>query len=340
MPTIARTGRAGGYVLGFEVCGRINCEVHVKSSANGRDWGAPGDLGTKVVTTDGRYLGHSPYLIWADGRLVLDAQNVYSTATNQPTEENYRAALTNSSRGRGDWSWSPAPWTVGHSSPDCNANYSPALLPAADGQLRVTAPTSTGASGPCAERTGVAAIGTLPFADRFATAGGAGWNTYGGTWVTRDGTYAVTAGGDRGPKALTGSTAWTDYTISADVTVTSPTGDAGLLARVTNPSTGPDAYDGYAAFVDVGAGTLNLARADGGYEPFAGIAVPGLSAGTAYRLTFSVRGPRLVTTIAPAAGGMTTTLAFTDPYASYFHGLAGLRDHAGTASFAHVRIAN
>ncbi|MGI8870296.1 MAG: hypothetical protein ACR2F6_15975 [Mycobacteriales bacterium] len=43
-------------------------------------------------TTDGRYLGHSPYLTWADGKLVLAGQRVYSTATNTPTEEDYKFA--------------------------------------------------------------------------------------------------------------------------------------------------------------------------------------------------------------------------------------------------------
>lgn len=337
MATVARMGAHGKYAMSFELCGRVNCEVHVKFSADGRNWGPARDVGTKVVTTDGRYFGHSPTITWVSGRLVLAAQNVFSTGTNQPTGENYRAIFTNNHFGRGPWSWSPAPWTVSHSSSDCNANYSPWLLPTDDGRVRYTAPVSIGTSGPCAEATGVGGVGTLPVRDTFATTGGAGWNTYGGTWSARGGSYTVTAGGEVGPKALIGSTGWRNYTVTADVTITSASGDAGVIARVSNPAVGVDSYDGYLAFFDVGAKTLDLAREDGGYEPFASVRVP-VSAGTTYRLSLRVQGSRLTTSITPAAGGATTRLSFTDPYASFGSGLAGLRDHAGTATFSQVRI--
>jgi len=324
--------------MSYEVCGHANCEVRVKYSSDAAHWVAA-DIGTRVVTGDNRYLGHSPYITWLPQQheLVLAGQNVYSTVSNQPTEENYRAVFVNSG---GTWSWAPAPWHVSNASPSCNANYSPDLLATDDGMLRYTAPTSTGSSGPCAEGTGAAAVATLPFADRFADLGEAGWDTYAGTWQLQGGVYSVGSGGADGPKALTGSTGWRDYTVAADVQITSAAGDAGVLARVSNPATGADSHQGYLAFFDVGAATLTIARQDYSYEPLASApVVGGAAAFTWYRISFTVKGSTLTATMRPAGGGSSTTVSVTDPYSSFPTGMVGLRDHAGTAAFRNVTVA-
>ncbi|MGH3168861.1 MAG: sialidase family protein, partial [Trebonia sp.] len=88
MATVARVG-SGGYVMSYELCGRANCEIHLKFSADGLNWGNASDLGTRVQTPDGFYPGHSPYVTWvadgtAKGELVLAAQQVYDVVDNQP----------------------------------------------------------------------------------------------------------------------------------------------------------------------------------------------------------------------------------------------------------------
>lgn len=339
MPTVTRMGPHGDFVLSYEVCGRPNCEVRYKTSHDGDRW-RPTDLGTLASTGDGRYLGHSPYVTWdpSTHALLLAGQRMYSTVGHQPTGEDYRAVLVNTDGGKGAWSWTPAPWTVSPASSACNANYSPNLLVEGDA-LRYTAPTSVGDTGPCGEATGTAPVPALPFHDRFATAGQAGWIDYGGCWQVNGDTYAVTCGGDEGPKALTGSTGWTDYTVAADVRVTSANGDAGVLARTTNPAVGPDSHAGYTAFVDAGGGTLTVARQQYAYEPLATVPVPGgVRTGTWYRISFTVKGFGLSATLASADGGSLARVSVTDPYRSFPNGLVGLRDHAGTAEFRAVTV--
>jgi hypothetical protein len=340
MATVTRMGPNGKYVMSYEVCGRANCEVRYKFSPDGVDWGAATDLGQRAVTTDDRYLGHSPYITWLPKQhaLALAGQNVYSTVDNQPTGENYRAVFLNDNGGRGAWSWAPTPWAVSNASTACNANYSPDLLATADGMLRYTAPTSTGSSGPCAENTGAASVGQLPFHDSFATAGEAGWNTYGGGWNASDGVFSVTSGGADGPKALTGSTGWTNYTVSADLEATSTAGEVGLLARASNPAIGPDSHQGYLAFFDVSAKTLTIARQDYAYEPLASVPLPSVAASTWYRLSFTALGDTLTATLRPAAGGAATKVSVRDPYNSFPAGMVGLRAHSGTAAFRNVTV--
>lgn len=341
MPTVARMGPHGRFVLSYEVCGRPNCEVRYKFSADGVHWN-PTDLGRAVVTTDGRYPGHSPYLTWVPEtqQLVLAGQRVYSATGHQTTGEDYRAVFVNDSRGNGDWGWAPAPWTVSNASASCNANYSPNLLPTGQGGvIRYTAPTSTGTSGTCAEATGAAPVGYLPYTDDFGSGSDAGWIDYGGTWAVHDGIYSQRSGGDVGAKALTGSTLWQDYTVSADVRITSASGDAGLLARITDPGVGPDSHAGYTAFFDAGAGNLTIARQQYAYEPLGSVPIAGgVQQNSWYHLTLTVTGFTLSATLTPLAGGATTRLHVQDPYRSFAAGMVGLRGHAGTADFRHVSI--
>lgn len=338
MPTVARIGTRGQYVMSFEVCGRPNCEVRYKYSSDGDDWNAT-DLGQRAVTTDGRYLGGSPYVVWdpAINGLVLSGHFVYQTINNQTTGENLRAVFVNTNRGRGAWSWAPAPWHVSDASSECNANYSPDLLVESGGIVRYTAPTSVGSSGPCGEATGTAPIGVLPYESAFATAGDAGWADYGGCWSVTGDVYETTCSSDA-PKALTGSTGWSDYRVAADVKITSSSGDAGVLARVSNPAVGPDSHDGYTAYFDVSSGMLTIARQEYSYEPLATVPVPGgLRQGTWYRLTFTVQHSSLTATLQPP-GGQATTVTTTDPYNSFPSGMAGVRTHAGTAAYRNVTI--
>jgi len=53
----------------------------------------------------------------------------------------------------------------------------------------------------------------------------------------------VNESNERGAKLVTGSGYWQDYTVQADVALRS-LGDAGLIARVSDPEQGVDAYSG------------------------------------------------------------------------------------------------
>lgn len=77
----------GEYLITYEICGRggLGCAVHVKTSADGRTWDEK-DMGTAVVTEDGRYAGSSPYTVWdpATKQLVLVSQNSRDVNTDEP----------------------------------------------------------------------------------------------------------------------------------------------------------------------------------------------------------------------------------------------------------------
>jgi hypothetical protein len=82
----------------------------------------------------------------------------------------------------------------------------------------------------------------LPYHDGFASSDIAEWTAYGGNWKVQDGTM-VNESNERGAKLVTGSAYWKDYTVEADVALRT-SGDAGLIARVSDPEQGVDAYSG------------------------------------------------------------------------------------------------
>ncbi len=135
MATVVRLP-SGSYVMSFEVCGRSNCEVHVKTSFNGDSWGSPADLGPRVQTTRGLYAGHTPYLTWTPtggprGTLVLAAQDLF-TPDDLEAPQSRDLLLINRRAGIGPWTPIAAPVRVSHGGPQC-ANYSSALLPSHSG---------------------------------------------------------------------------------------------------------------------------------------------------------------------------------------------------------------
>jgi len=82
----------------------------------------------------------------------------------------------------------------------------------------------------------------LPYSDRFANSESAEWSAYGGNWKVEDGSV-VNESNERGAKLVAGSPYWTDYVIEADVALRS-SGDAGIIARVSDAEQGVDAYSG------------------------------------------------------------------------------------------------
>jgi hypothetical protein len=152
MATVVRLP-GGPYVMSFEVCGRTNCEVHVKTSPDGDIWGATSDLGPRVQTANGRYAGHTPYLSWVPaggprGTLVLAAQDLFGS-DDLIAPESRQVLLVNRQAGAGPWSLVPAPLQVPRGGPLC-ANYSSALLPFPEGTRLLMVAAVGLAGGGCA----------------------------------------------------------------------------------------------------------------------------------------------------------------------------------------------
>ena len=343
MITIARIPATGTYVASYEVCGPQNCLVHTKTSADGDTWGSgPSDLGTAPQTGDGRQLYNTPVIAWSpaggtNGTLLLTGQNEQRSAGGTP--ETHQVVFQNTSGGSGSWSWTPSPIAVptGGAPSSCGVNYSPELLPSADGSsLRYSA---AGAAGPynCEELTGSANAGVLPYTADFSSGDG-GWTQYGGSWSTASGVYSENAGGSGGNKAVTGSTGWTDYTLEGDVQLgtVGANGNAGFLLRATDPTSGTDSLNGY--YVGVDTGNLVIGRESYGWTQLAGTPIPGGNAsGNWYHLTAQVSGCTVSVQGHPA-GSWANPAYLSVNDCTFGQGAVGVRDFDTTASWRNLTV--
>lgn len=103
----------------------------------------------------------------------------------------------------------------------------------------------------------------LPYRDHFAEGDAAGWVAYDGNWNVQSGVM-VNESNERGAKLVTGSPYWTDYALDADIAL-SNTGDAGIIARVSDAEPGVDSYSGIYAGLRVRDESLVVGVADHGW---------------------------------------------------------------------------
>lgn len=128
------------YFMTYEVCNNDFvhlCGIYDRRSTDGWNYGNPRNLGVSVRTVDGKYLRHTPFPAWApgpgpNGTILLISEMVVN-ADGSIAPENGKALVANGSLGRGPWYEIPAPIAVaGVNNTGCK-NFSPALLPSADG---------------------------------------------------------------------------------------------------------------------------------------------------------------------------------------------------------------
>jgi Domain of Unknown Function (DUF1080) len=344
MATVAENS-SGEYFMSYEICGSTyNCRDQYKTSTTGDSWGSgASDLGTAAETGDGRYLFHSPYLVWSpaggsNGELLMSGGSEL-TSTGATAPESGQVIFANTNNGSGAWSWLPAAVQTTGSASNCSVNYSPDLLLSASGQsVRYTAASAIGSAG-CEEVTGQANAGVLPFSSSFS-GGDGGWIDYGGCWSTSAaGVYSETCGGGGGNKAIAGSTGWTNYTAQGDVEVNSGT-QAGLLVRASNPSTGTDALNGYYIGIDTG-GHLNLGRESSGWTALQSATIPtGVSLNSWFHVTVQASGCTFTVSAVPVGSTASpTSFSYTDTGCTFTSGAIGVRDQGSTASFRNITAA-
>lgn len=126
----------------------------------------------------------------------------------------------------------------------------------------------------------------VPFSDNFDDGNANGWTTYGGTWTVTGGQYCVNS--DPGGKSIANNTNFSNFTYEADVMVGS-SGNAGLIFRVSNPSVGIDAYNGYYAGINAGNDTVELGKANGSWTQL-GITSMVINADTMYHFKVVANG--------------------------------------------------
>lgn len=154
--------------------------------------------------------------------------------------------------------------------------------------------------------------------------GGAGdWTPYGGTWAVNSGSdYTVTSGS--GNKSLVQSATFTDGAITMDMSVGAG-GDAGFVFRVSNPSVGVNAYNGYYAGVS-SSGAVMLGKVSGGVYTSLGSGSATVSGWVHMRVEASG------SLIKVYVGNMTTPV-ITATDSTFATGTLGLRANGAAASF-------
>src|SRR4029077_11653049 len=98
------------------------------------------------------------------------------------------------------------------------------------------------------------------------------WHAYGGSWDSYRGAIRNNSD-ERGAKLITGSPAWTDYTVEADLLLLGQNGDAGLIVRSRDEEEGVDAYDGYYVGLRDRNNTMVIGRADQGWMEYEAVPV-------------------------------------------------------------------
>ncbi|MEU6860119.1 RICIN domain-containing protein [Glycomyces sp. NPDC046736] len=166
----------GRIAMSYELCRDATdadhaCEVYVKFSDDGLNWGPPGDRGTLVQTSDDRELLHTPYISWVsgggpNGTLLISGQRVVAGPTGNKTvlEESGTVLFANRNLGAGDWFEATTPVTVdptggyGAGVPSC-PGYSTPAIPREDGTSYLyLAATWLGQGNQCELRFGIGEI--------------------------------------------------------------------------------------------------------------------------------------------------------------------------------------
>ncbi|GAB3451816.1 family 43 glycosylhydrolase [Actinophytocola sediminis] len=171
---------------------------------------------------------------------------------------------------------------------------------------------------------------TMRVQDNFADGNAFGWRTHGGGWSVAGQQYAATR--SYGGKALL-DTNFGDLVQDVEVTVTGGGGDAGVVFRVTEPTTGTDGYRGYYAGISR-QGRVLLGRADHGWTPLAAAPLP-VREGQRYHLRVTASGADIKVYVDDLS---TPKLTATD--ATYSAGANGVRVHDTSATFDDLAVAH
>jgi hypothetical protein len=351
MATVARMDN-GEFFMTYEWCDNRTygtnhsrpCSVHGKSSKDGFTWN-PTDNGTFVSTPDSVQASGSPYVIWdpVGKQLIVSSRAQRRFSPTAEIDDVFAPATVlsqhvihvNKNYGDGHWSWTPAPWFVPNSK-HCGSNYSPNLLALSYGTMLYS--TNNQAPGAqCEEDTGAAPTVHLPYTSNFSAIGDAGWIEFDDHWSTSGDRYAFAPVTTPSTIVLTGSSGWTDYEISADVTISSTSGVAGVLVRASNSFTAPNSLTRYTAVIDSNRGDLALFRVGDQAtstlhtEPVSG----GVKTNQSHHLSLSVHSTTLVVKLTDG-NGTSTSLNVND--GGLLRGAAGLYGSYGSGYFSNVHI--
>jgi len=133
MAVVTKMGN-GKYIMTYEVVswankepGKKNYPTYYKISDDGLNWGNPADLGTRLQTADGLFLGSTPYNVYTtaggDKGMVIVSARGYRDENSTKSCSDY---LVNYNYGEGQWFRLPAAITHDDSTP--TAGYSRSMV--------------------------------------------------------------------------------------------------------------------------------------------------------------------------------------------------------------------
>jgi hypothetical protein len=176
----------------------------------------------------------------------------------------------------------------------------------------------------------------LPYRDNIASGSNSGWVAYDGNWTAHSGVM-VNESNERGAKLVTGSPYWTDYIFDADIALNS-TGEAGILARVSDAEPGVDSYSGIYAGLRDRDEALVLGIADHDWSEITRKPMPyPIHPNVWYHLRMEVQGCHISLSASQNGGGSAQRLDVSLPQCPA-RGKIGLRSYDSGGQWKNIRV--
>ena len=140
------------------------------------------------------------------------------------------------------------------------------------------------------------------------------WKAVGGDWTIANGVIYNNSN-ERGSKLLTGSSAWGDYTVSADVQFEGDNADIGVIIRTSDEKKeGSDTYNGYYIGLRSLDGALVIGRSAFGWSEAPPVSIPGgVHSSVWYRLRVTAYGCNIAASAQNLSTLQTVWMAFEEP---------------------------
>ena len=165
------------------------------------------------------------------------------------------------------------------------------------------------------------------------------WQVVGGNWLFHDNIIESRHSDDRGPKLLTGSVDWQNYTLTADLRFNSDRGDTGVILRSQDEQNGVDTYNGYYVGLRKDGGTLIIGRSNYGWVEARPVPLSGgFQALAWYRLRITAYGCDIAAMVENLATAQTAWVAFQER-SCVRNGRIGLRSVDVDGAWRNIRVA-
>jgi signal transduction histidine kinase len=178
---------------------------------------------------------------------------------------------------------------------------------------------------------------SLPYHDSFASNSAGEWMPLGGSWEISNGSVHNHSD-ERGAKLISGSMAWTDYQLDADLKLIGHEGDVGVIVRIADEERGVDAYRGYYVGLRSADSALVIGRADHGWMEAQPVPMRGgVQIGVWYRLHIVAYGCHIGAEATNIETNQTSWAAMSDQ-PCFRRGKIGLRSMATGGSWRNILV--